>query len=81
MGDASVFLEYAKKIYPNRKVLSILGGFHLFDVSNRLSSTIQYLTDTGIRELYPCHCVSFKAKAEIARHMHVHEAGVGVIID
>ncbi|RCX16377.1 7,8-dihydropterin-6-yl-methyl-4-(beta-D-ribofuranosyl)aminobenzene 5'-phosphate synthase [Anaerobacterium chartisolvens] len=74
-------IEYAKKIFPGHNVMGVIGGFHLFDVNSRLNTTIKYLKDTDVRDLYPCHCVSFNVKAEIARYMHVHEVGVGMTID
>lgn len=74
-------IEYAKKVCNNQSVLGVIGGFHLFDVDTRLKNTIQYFLDNNITELYPCHCVSFKVKAEINRFTPIHELGVGLKID
>lgn len=74
-------IEYAKKVCNNRNVLGVIGGFHLFNVDSRLKSTIQYFLDNNITQLYPCHCVSFKVKAEINRHIEICEVGVGLTIN
>lgn len=74
-------IEYAKKVCNNRNVLGVIGGFHLFNVDSRLKSTIQYFLDNNITQLYPCHCVSFKVKAEINRHIEIGEVGVGLTIN
>jgi 7,8-dihydropterin-6-yl-methyl-4-(beta-D-ribofuranosyl)aminobenzene 5'-phosphate synthase len=74
-------IEYAKEVCNNHNVLGIIGGFHLFDIDTRLKSTIQYFIDNNIADLYPCHCVSFKVKAEIDRFIPIHEVGVGLEIN
>jgi 7,8-dihydropterin-6-yl-methyl-4-(beta-D-ribofuranosyl)aminobenzene 5'-phosphate synthase len=61
-------IEHAKYICNEKKVIGVIGGFHLFDVSDvseRLMKTINYFRENQIEKLYPCHCVSFTAKAEI----------------
>lgn len=74
-------IEYAKKVCNNHKVLGIIGGFHLFDVDSRLNNTIEYFLQNNIRDLYPCHCVSFQVKAEINSRIPIHEVGVGLKIN
>ena len=73
-------IEYAKQVCNNQKVLGVIGGFHLFETDARLKNTIQNFLDYNIEELYPCHCVSFKVKAEINRFIPIHEVGVGLTI-
>lgn len=72
--------EYAKKICNDNRIYGIIGGFHLFDIDNRLIKTIDYLKNENIPLLYPCHCVSFKAKAKINEKIPVGEIGVGFSI-
>lgn len=74
-------IEYAKRVCNNQNVLGVIGGFHLFDVDTRLKSTIQYFAENKISELYPCHCVSFKVKAEINSRIPICEIGVGFTIN
>lgn len=74
-------VEYAKKVCKENRVAGIIGGFHLFEVSKELQQTINYFIDNNIKELYPCHCVSFRAKAEIHKYIPIHEVGVGLVIE
>lgn len=74
-------VEYAKQICDCSKIAAILGGFHLFHVNERLHKTIEYLKTVSPNMLYPCHCVSLKAKAEIMKVIPVEEVGVGMRIE
>ncbi len=74
-------IEYAKKICEDNRIYGIIGGFHLFDASKRLDRTIEYLKENSIKWLYPCHCVSLKAKIEMAKQMQINEVGVGLEIN
>ena len=76
-------IEHAKKITGETRVLGVLGvlgGFHLFDVDERLHKTIAYFVQNNIQQLYPCHCVSFVAKAEIHQVIAINEVGVGLTV-
>ncbi len=73
-------IEYAKQVCNEQRLLGIIGGFHLFDVNEKLGSTIEYLVNNGLQEIYPCHCLSFQAKAEINKYIPVREVGVGMTI-
>lgn len=71
-------VEYAKEICEDDRVLGIIGGFHLFELSEQLSETITYFKKNRIKELYPCHCTSFAVRAEIHKNLPVKEVGVGL---
>ena len=71
-------IEYAKTLFPDRPVLGVIGGFHLFQCDQRLQDTIAYFQAQNLQHLYPCHCVSFRAKAEMHRAIPIHEVGVGL---
>lgn len=73
-------IEYAKQILNNKKIIGVLGGFHLFEADKRLQKTIDYLEKENIENLYPCHCVSLKAKAEMMKKLDIKEVGVGLEI-
>lgn len=60
-------MEYAKKVCNDNKIYGVIGGFHLFDVDERLKATVNYLKENDIKLLYPCHCVFLKAKIEMAK--------------
>ena len=71
-------IEYAKMVCNETRILGVLGGFHLFDASPRLTETIRYFEQNKINNLYPCHCVNFAAKAEIHKKIPLTEVGVGL---
>lgn len=71
-------IEYAKKVCNDDRIYGVIGGFHLFDVNERLEKTIDYLKENNIELLYPCHCVSLKAKIEMAKKLDINEVGVGL---
>ncbi|MBQ1288117.1 MAG: MBL fold metallo-hydrolase [Erysipelotrichaceae bacterium] len=74
-------IEYAKKVCGCDKIHGVIGGFHLFENDERLSRTIDYLSENKIELLYPCHCVSLAAKIEIGRKLKIREVGVGLELD
>lgn len=73
-------IEYAKQVCNEDRIIGVIGGFHLFEVSDQLQQTIAYFQTNQVKELYPCHCVSFAAKAEIHKHIPIHEVGVGLVV-
>lgn len=74
-------IEYAKKVCKDNRVLGVIGGFHLFEVNEQVSKTIDYLKQNNLKELYPCHCTSFVVRAEIHKTLPVKEVGVGLEIN
>lgn len=74
-------IEYAKKVCNDERIYGVIGGFHLFNVDKRLEKTINYLKENDIKLLYPCHCVSLKAKIEMAKKLDLKEVGVGLEIN
>ncbi|MBR3785435.1 MAG: MBL fold metallo-hydrolase [Firmicutes bacterium] len=74
-------IHQAKHICGEDRIAGVLGGFHLFDVDDRLMQTIDYLQSCNIRDFYPCHCVSLKAKAKMMEKLDVCEVGVGLQIE
>ncbi len=71
--------HYAQTLFDNAPIVRIIGGFHLFDVDERLQQTINYLESLQLKELYPCHCVSLAAKIAMAKTLPVKEVGTGDI--
>jgi 7,8-dihydropterin-6-yl-methyl-4-(beta-D-ribofuranosyl)aminobenzene 5'-phosphate synthase len=74
-------VEYAKQVCKDNRVLGIIGGLHLFEVTEQVNKTIDYLKQNNLKELYPCHCTSFAVKAEIHKNLPVKEVGVGLEIN
>lgn len=74
-------VEHAKKVCQEGRVLGIIGGFHLFEMNEQATKTIQYLETLNAKALYPCHCTSFEVRAEIHKVMPIQEVGVGLVIE
>lgn len=74
-------IEQAKKVCGQDKIQGVIGGFHLFDIDERLHKTIDYFEENNIRLLYPCHCVSLGAKIEMGKRLKIHEVGVGLELE
>lgn len=54
-------IEQAKKVTGINKVYGLLGGFHLIDLykqQEKVDSTIEYLKQLNIQELYLGHCIT-----------------------
>lgn len=74
-------IAYAKKLTGVKRVQSVLGGFHLFDVDKRAKETIAFLKEENIPELYPCHCTSFAVRAALHAVSPVKEVAVGAELE
>jgi len=74
-------IEYAQKVCNENKVYGVIGGFHLFDINDRVDKTIRYLKKINPELLYPCHCISLKAKIEMGKELKINEVGVGLEIN
>lgn len=70
--------ERAKNIF-NKKIIGIIGGFHLLENNERAKQTIKYLKEENIETLYPCHCTCLNVKADMINcGLNVIEVGSGL---
>jgi len=74
-------IEQAKAVCGDRRVAGVIGGFHLFEEDEQLEKTIDYFRSCKVEKLYPCHCVSLKAKHRMMTHLPVTEVGVGMVLE
>lgn len=74
-------IEHAKTVCNDDRILGVLGGFHLFEVTPQVEKTIAYFEKNRIKLLYPCHCVSFAVKAAIHQRLPIGEVGVGLTLE
>ncbi|MEG1302864.1 MAG: MBL fold metallo-hydrolase [Lachnospiraceae bacterium] len=74
-------VNYAMEICKEKRIIGILGGFHLLELNERVEKTIQYLQQVSVGQLYPCHCVSLGVKAKMMEQLNVTEVGVGLVIE
>ena len=74
--------EYAIQRTGMQRLAGVIGGFHLFETGQRLAETIRYFSRCELSSLYPCHCVSLKAKCEMYKAaLPIHEVGVGMTLE
>ena len=71
-------IEYAKTVTGDQRVCGVIGGFHLFEVNDRVAQTIDYFKNNQIDQIYPCHCTAFPVKAAIHSRIPIVEVGVGL---
>lgn len=71
-------IDYACEVCGAQRICGVLGGFHLLQQGPQLEQTIEFFDKRGIKNLWPCHCVNFKAKAAIHSRIPIHEVGVGM---
>ncbi|MGE5330062.1 MAG: MBL fold metallo-hydrolase [Deltaproteobacteria bacterium] len=61
-------IVYAKKLFPGKKIISLVGGMHLENVSQeRLKNTMEFLLEARIDNLVPLHCTGFETTSEMKR--------------
>ena len=70
-------IERAKEVCGDSRIAGVIGGFHLFSLSPQLEKTVDYFEKNGISNLYPCHCVSFEARAYLHSRIPIKEVAVG----
>lgn len=80
LPDAPI-VESAKMIRDEHRVAGMIGGLQLFETDKQLDRTIDYLMNCDIKYLYPCHCVSLKAKCKMSKRLNLSEVVVGLRID
>ncbi len=69
--------EYAKQVCGEERIHGIIGGFHLLKMTSRVEKTAAYLKQQNIKNLYPCHCTCFHARAAIHAATPIGELCVG----
>lgn len=74
---------YAEKVTGAQHIRGILGGFHLLSDPVQARRTAAFFTErrTQIDALYPCHCVSLRAKAKLLETLPVEEIGAGSVLE
>lgn len=74
--------EHARNVTGEKRVADIVGGLHLLSCeTSRLRETSDYLKSIGIREMHPCHCTDFAAKAALSQEFAIKECAVGVRLE
>lgn len=74
-------IAQAQKLCGDERIYGILGGLHLLEDNERLTTTVEYLGSLHIPRLYPAHCVSLLGKARMLARFPIFEVGVGLTIN
>ncbi len=71
-------IKTAEKIYKDKKIKSVTGGFHLKGKSkDRTEKTIEELRNANIEKIYVNHCSGIDFYAELKKYKNVEYAHVG----
>jgi 7,8-dihydropterin-6-yl-methyl-4-(beta-D-ribofuranosyl)aminobenzene 5'-phosphate synthase len=74
-------LEYAKKVAGTKKLIGIMGGFHLKEVDLQTTETIRYLKGNNIEHVYPSHCTGLPALSAFYQSFGMPLIKTGDIMD
>ena len=75
-------IEYARKVCNEKRVLDIIGGFHLLSPDKeQIENTIDYLKKIKTRNVYASHCTDLKSKIRLSHVVNIQEVGVGLSLE
>jgi 7,8-dihydropterin-6-yl-methyl-4-(beta-D-ribofuranosyl)aminobenzene 5'-phosphate synthase len=75
-------VEYAREVCGERRILDIIGGFHLLrPPATQMEGTRTYLRDAAPRAVHACHCTSLEAKLALSASCPLKETGVGLRLE
>ncbi|PLX15688.1 MAG: MBL fold metallo-hydrolase [Salinivirgaceae bacterium] len=63
--------EQARRLFPDKPVISVMGGFHLKPGDKRIQPTIEYFKSLNLKSLYPSHCTAPEVIAEMRESLPV----------
>ena len=74
-------LDYARKVCGEEIIHAIIGGFHLLSPSpSLLANTLEFLKESGVRALYPCHCTDLTSIFALSQVAPVNQVGAGLVL-
>lgn len=74
-------LEHAMKITGVKKIVGVMGGFHLKSLNNQTKSTLAYLKKIKPMYVYPSHCTELPVLAEFYNEFGFEQVKTGMILD
>lgn len=61
-GGADTIIHEVGNAFPDKKIIALIGGFHLYNKSETFVRTLaQSIKETGIQQIYTGHCTGQKA--------------------
>jgi 7,8-dihydropterin-6-yl-methyl-4-(beta-D-ribofuranosyl)aminobenzene 5'-phosphate synthase len=75
-------VEQARKVCGDRRVVDIIGGFHLLNPpAEQLEGTLEYMESLRPHEVHACHCTDLGAKIALSQVVDLQEVGVGLVLE
>jgi len=72
-------VEYAMKVCGEKRIVDIIGGFHLLDPpEDQLAETIRCFEKWRPVAVHACHCTDFNSKLALSSVVTLKEVGVGL---
>ena len=73
--------EYAQKVCGDDRICGIIGGFHMPVVNSQTEKTVRWLSKLRPKNLRPCHCTCFHARAAIHQCVPIGDTCVADVLE
>ena len=73
--------EYAKQVCGDERICGIIGGFHMLTVNRQTEETVCWLSKLRPKNLRPCHCTCFHARAAIHSCVPIGDTCVADVLE
>lgn len=73
--------EYAVKVCGDDRICGIIGGFHMPVVNQQTEKTVRWLDKLRPKNLRPCHCTCFHARAAIHSCVPIGDTCVADVLE
>ena len=73
-------VDYARHVSGRRKVLAVIGGFHLSRNDARVRKTVEFFKEAGVKHVIPSHCTQLPALSTFYRHFPFKQLCSGSLI-
>lgn len=73
--------EYAKAVCGDQRICGIIGGFHMLTVNRQTEETVRWLDKLRPKNLRPCHCTCFHARAAIHSCVPIGDTCVADVLE
>lgn len=74
-------VSYAKQVCNTDRIYAVLGGFHLKELDEVTTKTIQYLLSEKVELIGATHCTSFKVRDEFKKHFKSIDLAAGAVVE
>lgn len=73
--------DYAMKVCGDERICGIIGGFHMPTVNRQTEETVRWLSKLRPKNLRPCHCTCFHARAAIHQCVPIGDTCVADVLE